>query len=100
MIGGLVPPTANIDAFVALLEDDEMNLKACEIAFEQFRVPRIIVRVNDLANADKFTEMGALVVDQASAMVNLLDQSVRAPQTTALLLHQNSGQRSGADYGE
>lgn len=91
VIGGLVPPTANIDAFVALLEDDEMNLKACEIAFEQFRVPRIIVRVNDLANADKFTEMGALVVDQASAMVNLLDQSVRAPQTTALLLHQDSG---------
>jgi Trk K+ transport system NAD-binding subunit len=35
--------------------------------------------------------MGALVVDQASAMVNLLDQSVRATQTTALLLHQDAG---------
>ena len=49
------------------------------------------MRVNDLTQAEKFTEMGALVVDQASAMVNLLNQSVRAPQSTALLLHQDSG---------
>lgn len=91
VISGLVPPTANIDAVVILLDDDQLSLKACEIAFENFAVPRLVVRINDLANADKFTEMGALVVDQASAMVNLLDQSVRATQTTALLLHQDSG---------
>ncbi len=91
VISGLVPPTANIDAVVILLDDDELSLKVCEIAFENFAVPRLVVRINDLANADKFTEMGALVVDQASAMVNLLDQSVRATQTTALLLHQDLG---------
>lgn len=90
VIAGLVPPTAKIDAAVLLLEDDEMNLKACEIAYTKFGVTRLVVRVNDLTQAEKFTEMGALVVDQASAMVNLLNQSVRAPQSTALLLHQDS----------
>jgi len=91
VIARLVPPTANIDAAVLLLEDDELNLKACEIAYERFGVSRLVVRVNDLTKAERFTEMGALVVDQTSAMVNLLDQSVRAPQSTALLLHQDSG---------
>jgi len=91
VIAGLVPPTANIDAVVILLEDDDLNYEACRIAAENFGVSRLVVRVNDFARAEAFTALGALVVDQASAMVNLLDQSVRAPQSTALLLHQDAG---------
>lgn len=78
------------DALVTLLNDDEDNLRACELAYK-LGVGRLVVRPNDLANAVKFTEMGALVIDPTSAMVNLLDQSVRAPQSAAVLLHQDSG---------
>jgi Kef-type K+ transport system membrane component KefB len=85
---GLV--TKATDAFVALCPDDAKNLKACEIVYENFGIPRLIVQVNDPAYVNQFRELGALVLDPASAMVNLLDQSVRAPQSTALFLHMDS----------
>ena len=78
------------DAVVVMLEDAEETLRASELAYCA-KVSRLIVRPNKLSQADKFREMGALVVDPASAMVHLLDQSVRAPQTAAVLLHQDSG---------
>lgn len=91
VIASMIPPNTTVDAAVFLLDDDELNLRACEIAYTQFGVSRLVARVNDLSLTEQFAEMGALVVDQASAMVNLLDQSVRSPQSTALLLHQDSG---------
>lgn len=85
--------TAHTDALVTMLPNDEENLEACELAYHQFGVSRLIVRPNDLSQTEQFTEMGALVVDPASAMVHLLDQSVRAPQSAAVLLGQDSGRQ-------
>ncbi|MCB0007221.1 MAG: cation:proton antiporter [Anaerolineales bacterium] len=82
---------AQTDALVAMLPDDEDNFRACELAVEKFGVNRLIVRPNDMSWAARFSELGALIVDPASAMVYLLDQSVRAPQSTSILLHQDSG---------
>ncbi len=79
------------DALVVMLPDDEDNYRACELAYEKFGVRRIIVRPNDMTWAPRFAALGALILDPASAMVNLLDQSVRAPQSTSILLHQDSG---------
>lgn len=81
----------NTDALVAMLPNDEDNYRACEIAFEKYGVQRIIVRPKDMSWARKFSELGALIVDPASAIVNLLSQSVIAPQSTSILLHQDSG---------
>jgi Trk K+ transport system NAD-binding subunit/Kef-type K+ transport system membrane component KefB len=81
--------TPSTDALVAMLDNDENNYRACAIAYEKYGCKRLIVRLNDMAHAERFTELGALVVDQASAMVNLLDQSVRAPQSAALMLHSD-----------
>lgn len=78
------------DALVALMPDDADNLRACQLAYEVFGCRRLVVRLKDVALTDRFRELGALVVDQTSAMVNLLDQSVRAPQTAALLLHSDT----------
>lgn len=78
------------DAVVMLLPNDHDNKRACEIAY-QLRIPRLIVRPRDLANAEAFSSKGALIVDPTSAMVNLLHQTVRAPQSTAVLLNQDSG---------
>jgi Trk K+ transport system NAD-binding subunit len=87
-IGGLL--TTGTDAVVAMLESDDENLAALELACQK-GVPRLVVRLNDLRRTKQFRELGALVIDPASAMVNLLDQTVRAPKTAAVLLHQDSG---------
>lgn len=79
--------TSSTDAIVAALDDDIENLTACEIAFEHFGTPRLIVRLNDFAWADKFTELNVTVLYPTMAMVSLLDEAVRAPQSAALLLH-------------
>ncbi|NDJ34475.1 MAG: potassium transporter TrkA, partial [Chloroflexi bacterium] len=79
----------NTDALVTLLPDDDANFRAARYAHENCGVPRIIVRPNDLTSVRRFTELGALIVEPASAMVNLLDQAVRAPQTALLTLHED-----------
>jgi Trk K+ transport system NAD-binding subunit len=78
---------ASTDALVAMLADDQANLLACELAHERFGVPRLIVRLTTPALRERFEAVGALIVDPGSAMVNLLDQAVRAPQALSLLLH-------------
>jgi len=75
------------DAVVALLEKDEDNLRACQIALEKFGVPRLIARPNRMDQREQFRELGAIIIDPATAMVNLLEQAVRAPQSLSLLLH-------------
>ncbi len=82
--------TNTTDAVVTLLEDDTENLKALELAYKR-GVTRQVVRPNDLSQSDRLSEFGALVVDPTSAMVYLLEQTVRAPQSAAILLHQDSG---------
>ncbi|MGQ9527876.1 monovalent cation:proton antiporter family protein [Chloroflexus sp.] len=85
MLSSLITHTT--DAVVALLEKDEDNLRACQIALEKFGVPRLIVRLNRSELREQFRELGAIIVDPATAMVNLLEQAVRAPQSLSLLLH-------------
>jgi Trk K+ transport system NAD-binding subunit/Kef-type K+ transport system membrane component KefB len=79
--------TSATDAVVMMMEDDSTNFNAAELACEQFGVPRMVVNLNDLAWANRFTELGAKVIYPASAMVNLLDQFVRAPQSAEMLMH-------------
>lgn len=80
--------TPNTDALVLMLDDDE-NLRAATLGCEEFNIKQVIVRVNNLTKMDAFKAMGALVVNPADAMVNLLDQFVRTPQTANLLLHRD-----------
>ncbi len=74
------------DTLVAMLNEDQQNWRACEIAYHEFGIRRLVVRVNDLSCAEKFRELGAVVVDAATGMVNLLDQFVRAPQSAILIM--------------
>jgi Trk K+ transport system NAD-binding subunit/Kef-type K+ transport system membrane component KefB len=80
-----------IDALLTMLPDDQANLQAAELAYSTLGVSRIIVRPQGLTHAARFAEINALIIDQTSAMVHLLSQSVIAPQSAALLLHQDSG---------
>lgn len=78
------------DAVVAMLPDDDENLAICEYAYKHLGLSRIIVRLADPTRRDQFARFNALVLDTASAMVNLLDQYVRAPQSTQRFLHQRT----------
>lgn len=82
--------TSRIDAVVTLLANDDDNLDILQQGYQK-GISRQVVRPNDLGRTDEFAEFGALIIDPTSAMVNLLQQTVRAPQTAAVLLNQDSG---------
>ena len=79
------------EAIVTLLSDEE-NLRICELAYEHFGTPNLVVRLNDRANIGRFQELGALIVDPGTAIVNLLDQFVRSPSAASLLLGMEENQ--------
>ncbi|MEA2115756.1 MAG: cation:proton antiporter [Thermodesulfobacteriota bacterium] len=76
---------------VALLSDEE-NYRICEVLNDHFGTKNLIVRLQDRANFDRFHEMFATVVDAGSAFVSLLDQFVRSPAATSLLLGMEENQ--------
>lgn len=74
------------EAIVAMLTDDEVNYRICEVAYEHFGTENVVVRLNDRANMGRFHELGVLIVDPSTAVVSLLDHFVRSPSATSLLL--------------
>lgn len=81
---------AQADSIVAMLSDEE-NHKLCELVYENFGTRNFIVRLNNRAYLKRFHQLGALVVDPSTAMVNLLDQFVRSPSAATLLMGLEKG---------
>ncbi|MFZ5564355.1 MAG: PTS sugar transporter subunit IIA [Thermodesulfobacteriota bacterium] len=79
------------EAIVTLLSDEE-NLRICELAYEHFGTPNLVVRINDRSVIDRFRALGALIVDPGTALVHLLDQFVRSPSAASLLLGMEENQ--------
>ncbi|MCA9919783.1 MAG: TrkA family potassium uptake protein, partial [Anaerolineales bacterium] len=73
------------DSFVLMLPDKQ-NLAACELIFEHFGTETVVVHSTDRALSGVFKELGALVVEPETAVVSLLEQFVRAPSASSLLL--------------
>lgn len=78
------------NAIVAMMMDDE-NYKICELADEHFGIHNVIVRLHQRALFKRFHEIGAVVVEPSTAIVNLLDQFVRSPSAATLLLGMEKG---------
>ena len=83
--------TEGADALV-LLNQDEDNLKICELAYEHFGTRDVVVRVNERNFINKFHELGALIVEPSTVMVSLMDHLVRSPIATSLLLGMEENQ--------
>jgi Trk K+ transport system NAD-binding subunit/Kef-type K+ transport system membrane component KefB len=77
--------TEKAEAIVTLLSDEE-NYRICELVYENCGVKDMVVRLNNRSNFDRFHELGALIVDPATAIVSLLDHLVRSPSAASLLL--------------
>ncbi len=79
------------NTIVAMLSDEE-NYQICELAYEHFGTDNMVVRLNERVNLDRFNQLGALVVDSTTAMINFLDHSVRSPTAASLLLGMEENQ--------
>lgn len=73
------------DVAVLMLSDEE-NLKICELIYENIGTQIVIVRLLDSMYADRFRELGAIVVDPSTAIIRLLEQFVRSPITASMIL--------------
>ena len=71
---------------VAMSGDDVANLEVCRAATE-VGINQTVARVADPTLLEEFHELGTLVIDPTAAMVSLLEQAVRTPDTTRLVLH-------------
>jgi Trk K+ transport system NAD-binding subunit len=71
---------------VAMSGDDAANLEVCRAATE-VGINQTVARVADPSLLEDFHELGTLVIDPTAAMVSLLEQAVRTPDTTRLVLH-------------
>lgn len=81
---------AQADSIVAMLSDEE-NYAICELVYENLGTRNFIVRLNQRTYFKRFHELGALVVEPSTAIVNLLDQFVRSPSAARLLLGLEQG---------
>lgn len=76
------------ETIILMLSDDE-NYKVCELIYENIGTKMIIVRLFDSIYADKFHELGALVVDPATAISKLIEQFVRSPISASFILGED-----------
>lgn len=81
------------DSIVILREEDEAY-RLSELIYENFGTPNIIVRLNKRESIHNFKELGVIVVEPASAMINLLEHFVRSPQATSILLGMEKTQNT------
>ena len=73
------------DSIVILREELEAY-RICEIIFENFGTPNVIVRLSKREYIKDFKKFNVIVVEPASAIVTLLEHFVRSPQATSILL--------------
>lgn len=82
---------ARADSFVLMLPDAQ-NLAVCEQIYEHFGTKTVVVHLRDRALRPAFQELGALIVEPETAVVSLLEQFVRAPTSTMMLLGMDPSQ--------
>lgn len=80
------------DKIILMLSDRE-NYQWCELIYEHVGTKDVVVRLNDdRYYYKKFHDLGALIVDPSTAMVNLMDHFVRSPNATSILLGMETDQ--------
>ena len=79
------------EAIVLMLSDEE-NYQICEMAYEHLGTKVVVVRLHDRANFQRFHDLGALVVEPATAMVGLMENFVRSPDAASIMMGMEEGQ--------
>lgn len=76
---------SHAEAIIAMQTDEE-NFEICEFVYENCGTRAMVVRLNNLKNAEKFSELGALIVEPSMSIVNLLYHFAQSPVATSILL--------------
>jgi len=82
--------TARADMFIAVTDEDDDNLAACQIAKQKFNVPQVIAKVNNPKNEHIFAKLGVeRTVDAVALMLeNIKAQTAVFPLTHLLSLRE------------
>jgi Trk K+ transport system NAD-binding subunit/Kef-type K+ transport system membrane component KefB len=78
------------ECVVSLLDDDK-NFRVCELVYENYGTENLVVRAQEPRNHKRFHDLGVVVIDPSTAMISLLDQLVRSPRSTSMLLGLEEG---------
>ncbi|GIX47230.1 MAG: potassium transporter TrkA [Candidatus Tectimicrobiota bacterium] len=77
---------------ILCLLDDESNYAICEAAYEHFATAHLIAYVHERPWRERFRELGVLIVEPSTALVNLLYHVVRSPTAGSLFLELEGDQ--------
>ena len=76
--------TERADMLIAVTNEDEDNLVACQVAKHKFNVPRTIARINNPKNEALFKKLG---IDVAVSSTNLILEHIAEEVPTHPLVH-------------
>ena len=66
----------NIDALVAISEDDNRNVMAAQVASHIFHIPEVICRVNDPSREKVYRELGINVVCPSLILIDSFQRAL------------------------
>ena len=76
--------TERADILIAVTDEDEDNLVACQVAKHKFKVPRTIARINNPKNETLFKKLG---IDVTVSSTNLILEHIEVEVPTHPLVH-------------
>ena len=76
--------TERADMFIAVTDEDEDNLVACQVAKHKFKVQRTIARINNPKNEALFKKLG---IDVTVSSTNLILEHIQEEVPTHPLVH-------------
>jgi len=76
--------TERADMLIAVTNEDEDNLVACQVAKNKFKVPRTIARINNPKNEALFKKLG---IDVTVSSTNLILEHIEEEVPTHPLIH-------------
>ena len=76
--------TERADMFIAVTDEDEDNLVACQVAKHKFNVPRTIARINNPKNEKIFKKLG---IDVTVSSTNIILEHIAEEVPTHPLVH-------------
>ncbi len=81
----------NIDAFILLHPEDRINLKIAEWLYENTDPKQIIASVRSAQYINEFKKLNVRTIEPVSALVSMLEHSVRSPVAMEILLNEEDG---------
>lgn len=71
---------------VVIMRKPDAAYEICEIIYENFGTPNVIVVVDSPTETERFKKLDAIVVAPTGALIALLEHFVRSPHATSILL--------------